>query len=114
MTEILEFSFYPTPTEPIWGCLHVLTDDFEGNPWDRRATMRGDPELVRALKETYHDQGPVDASRAPQPPITGGTWQITPGWPDDWGQDNFAADNDSMWTKAFTIDADGRPAPLDD
>lgn len=107
---IVEFSFYPTPEEATWGCLHVETDGFEANPWGRRGTMRGDADFVRALKEAYHDRGPMAAAEVPEPTIAGGTWQITPGWPDDWEHNHF--DVASAWSEPFTIGDDGRPVPV--
>ncbi len=58
-TRIVEFSFYPTPEQPRWGLLHVLTDAYSENPWGRRGTMRGDPNLVRAFKQAYQERGQV-------------------------------------------------------
>jgi hypothetical protein len=106
MTEIVEFSFYPDSEAPEWGLLHILTDAF-GGELGRRATMRGDPDLVRGIKLAYHDRGGVIDDGGPRG--VGGTWQMAPGWPDDWDVNAF--EDEEMWSQPFEIGPDGRVIP---
>ena len=94
--------------------LHVLTDAYAENPYGRRGTMRGDPDMVRAFKEAYHDSGPVLASSAPDVPISSGPWQMAPGWPDDWDYDPLVEDWDPLWSEPFRIGIDGTQEVVDE
>jgi hypothetical protein len=96
VTEIVGFSFYPDAENPTWGLVHVFTDAL-GGMFDRRATLRGDVELVQELKRAHEDErlvsdnGPIEIR---------GTWQITAGWPDDWPHDLVT--DDDAWADLKT------------
>ncbi len=102
MDDIVEFSFYPDPEVPEWGCLYIHTDVFGGD-LGRRATMRGDVGIVRGIRDAYSAQRIVTTD----PGELGGVWQLAPGWPDDWGFDAFV--DEDIWSEPFTFDLEGRP-----
>jgi hypothetical protein len=65
-----EFAFWPDPEQPDFGLL--LCEDDAGRRW----TLRGDPELVKMLR---------DAPPALRANLTlGGAWEQREGWPDEW------------------------------
>ena len=103
--EIVEYSLYPDPEVPEWGCLYIHTEVFGGD-LGRRATMRGDVGVVRSFDAGFSDEALVR-----DPGTLGGVWQMAPGWPDDWGYDGFV--DEEIWSEPFTFDPEGRPVILE-
>ena len=64
-----EYAFWPTPEDPEYGLLFCV--DEEGKRW----TLRGDPDLVRMLR----DAGPEGRGEL----SIGGVWEQRKGWPDE-------------------------------
>jgi hypothetical protein len=74
MLTVKEYAFCPRPESPEYGLLFCVDDD--GKRW----TCRGDPELVKMVR----DASPEVLAEL----LIGGTWEQREGWPDEWVDDD--------------------------